>query len=37
MKYQKIVQDLDRIFYLIGKQGISYQETQKAIANSDIL
>ena len=37
MKHQTIVQDLDRIFYLIGKQGISYQETQKAIANSDIL
>ena len=29
MKHQKIVQVLDRIPYLIGKQGISYQRTQK--------
>ena len=33
MKYQKIIQALDRILYLIGKQGISYQGTQKLAAN----
>ena len=33
MRYQKIVQASDRILYLIGKQVISYQETQKAPAN----
>ena len=37
IKYQKIAQALDRILYLIRKQGISYQETQKAAANSDTL
>ena len=36
IKYQKIAQALDRIFYFIRKQGISYQETQKAAANSEI-
>ena len=36
-KYQKIVQALDRILYLIGKYEISYQETQKAAANGDAL
>ena len=30
IKYQKIVQALDRILYLIGKQRISYQETQNS-------
>ena len=37
MKYQKIVQALDRILYLIWKQGISYQGVQKIAANSDTL
>ena len=37
MKYQKIVQALARILYLIGKQEISYQESQKAAASSDTL
>ena len=37
MKHQKIVQALDRILYLFGKQGISYQGTQKTAANSDTL
>ena len=37
MKYQKIVQALDRILYLIGKERISYQWTQKTAANSDAL
>ena len=37
IKYQKITQALDRIFYFIRKQGISYQETQKLAANSDTL
>ena len=37
MKYQKIVQALDRILYLIGKKSISYQGTQKTVANSDAL
>ena len=27
MKYSKIVEALDRILYLIGKQGISYRRT----------
>ena len=35
IKYQKINQGLDRILYLVGKQGISYQGTQKIAANSD--
>ena len=35
-KYQ-IVQALDRILYVIGKQGISFLETQKTIPNSDTL
>ena len=33
MKHQKIVQALDRIPYLIGKQGISYEGKQKKISN----
>ena len=37
MIYQKIVQALDRIHYLIGKQGNSYQEIQKAAAISETL
>ena len=37
MKYQKIIQALDRFLYLTGKQGISYQETQKPAVNSAIL
>ena len=37
MKYQKIIQALDRFLYVIGKQGISYQETQKPAVNSAIL
>ena len=37
MKYQKIVQALDRILYLIGKQRISYKGTQKTPANSDAI
>ena len=37
MKYQKIAQALGRILHLIGKQVISYQETQNAAANSDTL
>ena len=36
-KYQKIVQALDKILYLIEKQGISHQETQKSAANIDTL
>ena len=35
MKYPQIVKVLDKIPYLIGKQGISYQGTQKIAANSD--
>ena len=31
MKYQKIVQALYRILYLIQKQGISYQQTLKLL------
>ena len=37
MKYQKTAQALNKILYLIGKQGISYQGTQKTAANSDTL
>ena len=37
MKYQKIAQALDRILHLIGKQVVSYQETQNAAANSSTL
>ena len=37
MKHQNIVQALDRILYLTGKQGISYQGAQKTAANSDNL
>ena len=37
MKYQKIVQALDRILCLIGKQIISYQGTQKTAANSRLV
>ena len=37
MKYRKIVQALDMILYLIGKERISYQGTQKTAANSDAL
>ena len=35
MKYEKIFQALDRILLFIGKQWISYQGPQKAVANSD--
>ena len=35
MKYRKIVEALDRMLDLIGKQGIYYQGTQQAAANSD--
>ena len=37
MKCPKIVEALDRILYLIGKQRISYQWTQETAANSDTL
>ena len=37
MKHQKIVQALDRILYLIGKQRISYQGTQNTAADNDTL
>ena len=37
MNYKKIVQALGKILYLIGKQRISYQGTQKTSANSDAL
>ena len=37
MKYSKIVEALDRIFYLSGKQRISYRGTQQTAANSDTL
>ena len=37
MKYQKIVQASERIFFLTGKQGFSYQRTQKTAANSNTL
>ena len=37
MKYRKIVEALDRMLDLIGKQGIYYQGTQQAAANSDTL
>ena len=37
MKHQKIVHALDKILYLFGKQGISYQGTQKTTVNSDTL
>ena len=36
-KYPKIVEALDRILYLIGKQGISYRGTQERTVNSDAL
>ena len=36
MKYPKIVEALDRILYLIEKQGISYPGTQETAAKSDI-
>ena len=36
MKYPKMVEALDRILYLIGKQGISYRGTQETTAESDI-
>ena len=36
MKYPKIVvEGLDRILYLIGKQGISYRGIQETAGNSD--
>ena len=37
MKYPKIVEVLDRIFYLIGKQRISYRGTQEIAENSDAM
>ena len=37
MKYQKIVQALDRILYLIEKQGICYQGTLKTAAYNSTL
>ena len=37
MKYRKIVEALDRMLHLIGKQGNSYQGTQQTAANSDNL
>ena len=37
MKHPKIVKALDKILYLIGKQGISYRGTQDAAATSDTL
>ena len=35
MKYPKIVKVLNRILYLIEKQGISNQGTQETAAKSD--
>ena len=37
MKYPKIIEALDRILYLIGKQKIFYRGTQETIRNSDTL
>ena len=37
MKYPKIVEVLDRVLYLIGKQGMFYQGTQETAANSNTL
>ena len=37
MKYPNVVEALDRILYLIEKQGVSYRETQETTVNSDIL
>ena len=37
IKYPRIVEALDRIFYLIEKQGISYRGTQETAANRDTL
>ena len=37
MKYQKIIQALDRILYLIGKHWTSYQGKQKTVSTSDTL
>ena len=37
MIYPKIIETLDRILYLIGEQGISYQWTQEATAKNDTL
>ena len=37
MKYQKIVEALDKMLYMIWKQGISYQGTQEIAVNSDTL
>ena len=37
MKYRKIVETLNKIFYLIGKQRIFYRGTQERAANSDTL
>ena len=34
MKYPKKVEALDMVFYLIGKQGNSYRETQETATNS---
>ena len=37
MKYQEIVEALDRMLYFIGWQGISYRRTQETAADSDNL
>ena len=37
MKYPKIMEALDMIFYLIGKRRLSHWETQKTATNSGIL
>ena len=37
MKNPKIIKATDRMFYLTGKQGISYRGTQETTANSNIL
>ena len=37
MKYRKIVETLNRIFYWIGKQRLFYRGTQERAANSDTL
>ena len=37
MKYRKIVKTLDRMLYLIGKQGISDRGTKETAADSDNL
>ena len=37
MKYPKRVKALDRILYLVGKQGILYRWTYETTAKSDTL